>query len=313
MAMIQGIDAGALIRAFRAGKEDRFSDDEAKRKAASAQALQGVMGNLFRRPQGVAAQMGVEAWDPKRDGIGGGIAQQQAGYPSPPSAFDQAFGGGAQEGTGELPAIPRPVAPPMQQPGRMELNPEAFAQLIGLDSEMAGKVVSAIKGADEIGLKRMQAKNDALAQGAAWLARIPAAERPAALREVLMPHLAAAGWAEQEIIGRPLTDQALGLYQNQALTMDQIVDNELKQREFEAGKAVPVTGGGNVAIITPDGKARWAVGGSAPAAGDAPRVSTPQDYAAIPPGGHYFDPQGNLRTKPGGASGNAGGGFPGAQ
>lgn len=30
----------------------------------------------------------------------------------------------------------------------------------------------------------------------------------------------------------------------------------------------------------------------------APQVKTPDDYAAVPPGGKYLDPQGNLRTKP---------------
>lgn len=44
-------------------------------------------------------------------------------------------------------------------------------------------------------------------------------------------------------------------------------------------------------------------------AGDIPAVSDEATYAAIPPGAQYRDPDGNIRTKPGDAGGNASGGF----
>lgn len=42
--------------------------------------------------------------------------------------------------------------------------------------------------------------------------------------------------------------------------------------------------------------------------GSLPRVTDKASYDAVPPGGHYLDPNGHMRVK-GGASGNAGGGF----
>ncbi len=44
--------------------------------------------------------------------------------------------------------------------------------------------------------------------------------------------------------------------------------------------------------------------------GDVPQVSDEAGYAAIPPGGHYKDPEGHIRTK-GGQTQRASGGFPG--
>jgi hypothetical protein len=222
-------------------------------------------------------------------------------------------------------ADPAPLAPPVAPtaptapavaPPRQPYDPDLLRKLIVLDPEMGSKIAGALKSMDETDLKLHQNKNDIMGAAAHFLSRYPPQQRGQML-QIVAPQLRAAGWSEQEIANANLSDDGLRGYQGVAIDYDKMIDNELAQREFEAGKAVPVTGGGNVAIIKPDGSARWAVGGGAPAGTpsltDVPHVSTPQEAAKLPPGSHFYDPNGVLRTVPGGASGNAGGGFPGAQ
>jgi hypothetical protein len=49
---------------------------------------------------------------------------------------------------------------------------------------------------------------------------------------------------------------------------------------------------------------------SAPGGSDMPQISSPQEAAQLPPGTQFRMPDGRIGTVPGGASGNAGGGFP---
>jgi hypothetical protein len=49
---------------------------------------------------------------------------------------------------------------------------------------------------------------------------------------------------------------------------------------------------------------------SAPGGSAMPQVSSPQEAAQLPPGTQFMMPDGRIGTVPGGASGNAGGGFP---
>jgi hypothetical protein len=51
-------------------------------------------------------------------------------------------------------------------------------------------------------------------------------------------------------------------------------------------------------------------GGAAPAGGGLPRVSSPDEAAKLPPGSQFMMPDGRIGTVPGGAGGNASGGFP---
>jgi hypothetical protein len=51
-------------------------------------------------------------------------------------------------------------------------------------------------------------------------------------------------------------------------------------------------------------------GGGAPAGGGLPRVSSPDEAAKLPPGSQFILPDGRIGTVPGGAGGNASGGFP---
>ena len=320
MAMIQGIDGMALLKMFRAGREDRQADDDAAAKARESEEWGGLVRQMYspgQKPQGVAAQFAPNK-PTTTPGYGDG-------------AFDQAFGADTQEALtngAELPALPKPVAPPApQQPGRMELNPEIFARMANLRPQQAAQIVSAIKTADEIGLKRMEAKNTAMGAAALSMSKIPLAQRPQYLREVLMPYLAQAGWTEQEIAGRSLTDQALTGYQHQAMTMDQAIDAEQKNREFMAGKTVAVPEGGSVAtvrpVVGPNGevqgnRAEYIIGGDGAAA--PPASATPaipkEAIDALKSGegsAEQFDAifgSGSAARVMGGGSGNAAGGFP---
>jgi hypothetical protein len=128
----------------------------------------------------------------------------------------------------------------------------------------------------------------------------------------LIPQLLSAGWKLEQITGTDLSDDGLKGYEGVAIDYDKMIDNELARKEFEAGKTVAVAPGGSVALVKPDGTASYVVGGAGTGepGTDVPSVATADDYARIPPGSHYRDPQGNVRTKPGGAASNGSGTFP---
>jgi hypothetical protein len=324
MPMVDGINAGSLINAFRQGRSDRYSDEETRlkiaamrQKASDAQQEHGLLGQLFggQQPTGVAG-----AYAPTHP------AQTPQAGPGMTPSFDKAFDAGTMGAiaSGGDPAPltpPAPVAPDSAaaqttEPPRQPYDPNIMRKLIMINPEKYGQIATAFKAMDENELKQHQAKNDIMGAAAHFLSRYPPQQRGQML-QIVAPQLRQAGWSEQEIANANLSDDGLRGYQGVAIDFDKMIDNELAQRKFEAGKAVPVTGGGNVAIIKPEGVARWAVGGGAPAGTpsptDVPHVSTPQEAAKLPPGSHFYDPNGVLRTVPGGASGNAGGGFPGAQ
>lgn len=294
MAMIQGIDGSVLLNALRAGRQDRMVYDEmqikraqAEREAEREDQVRGLLGQLFgaEQPQGVAAQV----------------------VPEQPQTFEEAFSPQAMAAiaSGAPAAAPGPP-PPSAGPPQRRVNREVMTQLIALDPEMGGRIVTALKGLDEAEIKSYEAKNAALGAAAQYLSRYPVEQR-AQLMRVVMPQLAEAGWSPQEIDGANLSDEGLQGYMALSMDTDTLIDNELAEREFEAGKTVPVTAGGNVALVKPDGSARWVIGGAG--GSEAPQINTPEDYAALPPGSEYIDPDGIPRRKPGGGVGDGTGGF----
>lgn len=316
MAMIQGIDGGVLLQALRAGRSDRMDDmafqakqEAARREAEKQKQIGGLMGQLFGSQQ------------PSSGGVSGNFAPPNPQTTAQPQNFSEAFGNGIPaEGAVEQSAAPT-VAPQIapQAPQR-RYNPEVLAQLIALDPETGGKMVTAFKQMDEANLKALETKNTALGATAAWLSRVPEDERQGALQSVL-PQLLAAGWTQEEIAGRPLTNQALRGYQAQAMDVDTIIDNTLAEREFLAGKTVPVTAGGSVAVVRPTvdplgnvtgTSQEYIIGGGGETSGTSPNIAAPQskaDYDALPPGATYRAPDGTVRTKPGGGASNGTGTF----
>lgn len=268
MAMIQGIDGSALLQAFRQGRQDRYAEQD---RAISEQQKQialdkqrqemGLMGQLF--------------------GSRGTVASQYAS-PAPqapkPQSFDQAFSAPAMDAIasgGTPPPAVAPTAAPAapQEPPRAAYDPDIMRKLIVINPEKYGAIASAFKAMDESALKQNQAKNDIMGAAAHYVAQGGTPEERRARFEHAMPQLIASGWSQQELAqaANDLSDRALQGYQAVAIDFDKMIDNELAQRQFEAGKSVAVAPGGNVAIIKPDGSAKWAIGGGgAPSGGAAP-------------------------------------------
>lgn len=249
MPMIQGIDANSLIAAFRAGKSDRAADDAQRAAQESQRQIGGLMGQLFggqQQPsQGIAGQYATSA--PQKSQFESAFSPEAMGR----------LGRGADMGPVEAPAT---AAAPVRQPEQRRPDPNILARLVALDPETGGKLVTVLKSMDEMNLKALETKNTALGAAAQWISQYPEAQR-AQMLAVVMPHLTAAGWTEQEVTGKPLSDAALRAYQGQAMDMDTIIDNEMAERKFQSGEKVAVAPGGNVAIVRPDGSAQWVIGG----------------------------------------------------
>jgi len=227
MAMIQGIDGNALIAAFRAGKDDRFTDQ-----------------------QRVAQQRAAEQAQQKQQQVQS-ILARMAGGQSPQAGGVMGMAGGSPEGQpsgapGYAPSAP--VAPGQPAQGN------DFAQLAALDPETASKYATAMKSMGETQLKQLDNKNMAMATAAHWLATLPLDQRMDAMHNIVVPHLVQAGWQPQELNGANVTDQGLQFYQSQGQNMAQLLESELKQREFDAGKVTPVTDRGMLVRTTPDGQ-----------------------------------------------------------
>lgn len=248
--MIQGIDGSVLLNALRAGRQDRFADEqrqlEIKTKRAALdrqQQVQGVLGQLFGpSQQGAGGVAGAFASPPPT------TAPQAA----QPQTFDQAFSPESMAAISpdaqqaEQPA-PRPAMPTSRAP---QMNAEVFAKLSVIDPETAGQIAGAFKNLSETDLKRQAEKNDKLGLAAHFLAKYPPQQRKQMLA-IVAPQLLAAGWSEQELAAADLSDNGLRGYAGLAVDFDHMIDNELAQREFMAGKTVAVAPGGSVATVTP--------------------------------------------------------------
>lgn len=316
MPMIQGIDGMALINALRQGREDRYqSDARALDMAGKQMALdterkrQGVLGNLF-------------APESPTQGVAGNYAS-----PAPKPSFGQAFGADTEKAlaSGEsLPPMPPASTAPMAtaQPGVPKINQAAYTQLSIIDPDTAGKIGSALSKMREDEIKGLRAKNDIMGSTALYLSRVPANQRPAALQQ-LAPQLMAAGWTEQELRAADISDQGLRGYQAVAIDYDKIIDNDLKEREFRAGKNVALVPGGGVATVAPvmDGtgqitgtKATTVVepyGGGGDISSDGAASGVQEGATATNPStGERIQFKGGQWVPMGGGSSNATGGFP---
>lgn len=239
MAMIQGIDGSALIQAFRAGRGDRYANEDRvrqmekeERERARGEQVQGLMGQLFgaRQPTGVADQFG---------------APQQP----QPQTFGAAF-------TPEGIAAAGPQAPAASiaaESPRRQVNPDVLAQLIILDPETGTKIASALKSMNEMDLQRVEARNNFMGAAARYVQQGRTPEERLQRFQIASPQLIEAGFTPEELDGidNDLSDQRLQFYQATAIDYDKMIDNELAEREFRMGKVVPVTAGGSAALVRP--------------------------------------------------------------
>jgi len=260
MPMIQGIDGSVLLNAFRQGRADRREEAEREAEVQRKAQMQGLMGQLF--PQDTAG------------GVEGQYAPSQPA-PAQPTTFGEAFNPQTMEafGRGEDPAqAPAAPAGPSYRGGPRRPDPNVLAQLIVLDPETGGRIATALKSMDEANLARIEAKNSHMGAAARYVQQGRTPEERMQRFQIAAPSLIEAGFTPEELDGidNDLSDERLQFYQATAIDYDSMIDNEMAEREFNAGKTVPVTAGGNVALVKPDGSARWVIGGGPE--GGAPQV-----------------------------------------
>lgn len=305
MPMIQGIDGGLLINALRQGRNDRYEDDARAFKMAQAKAEADRQGRI----------------DSARDratGMGGGVMGQAAPAPA----------GGVMGQMGASTADASAPAAPQMAPSRPRVvDQQAMNEWLVLDPESAGKFMAGLKNMDDAEVKRFQVRNDAMASAALYLRKLPPDQRPGAFK-MLMPRMMEAGWTEAELADADLDDMALMGYAALGMDYEKAIEADRKEREFRAGKTVATQPGGGLATVRPEmdaqgnfigNKAEWTIkpyNESNEPEGQTENIPTPKtkkEFDDLKPGQQFYDPNGVLRIKPGGGSGNAASSFPSGQ
>lgn len=299
MPLIQQFDGSVLLQALRQGR----SDGAAARAAQAEQEYDTTTKSLTSLALGGRT--------------GGGVAGQYA--PSQPAKAASMTDAPQMGQTAPAPmAAPQMAQQPQQRP-----DPMAMARLIAHNPKVGGEIAAAFQKMDENKLAMASAKNDIMGSAAAYIAKGRTPEERMQRFQHAAPQLQAMGWTAQELDGvdNDLSDNALQGYQALAIAYDNAIDNARAEREFMMGKTLSVAPGGSVATVKPidkpdgtvDTQTDYVIGGDGvSSAGAAPKpVTNKAEYDALPPGAEYIAPDGSHRQKPGGAGGNASGGFPG--
>lgn len=257
MALVQGIDAGALINAFRQGKTDRFADEQTriklesqKRAQADADTERGLLGQLMRgrKPGGIAGAYSTP-------GIGDGINGQPQS-PSLEQSFDHQFTPG--QGADQPPAVHHGdyQAQVPQEPPLPDYDPDILIKLVMINPDKYKDVVSSLKTMSEAQIAQRSAQNMASGTAAHYLlthGKTPQ-ERQALLQHVV-PILQQNGIPPEGIqrLASNLSDQALSAYTGMAMDMDKILDNERADREQNMGKVITPQPGAGAFVLKPTG------------------------------------------------------------
>lgn len=195
-----------------------------------------------------------------------------------------------------------------QPQGRLRVNREALNELLVVNPEHAGKIITALNALDEGRLKELQARNDYMGSAAAYIRQAPPGIQRQQRFNIAAQHLIEMGWSPQELagIGNDLSDERLAYYEGTAIDYDKMIDNALAERKYQQGDTIPVPAGGSVLRSKPDGTNQWIVGG---AASNLPAPQSKAELDALPPGAEYIAPDGSVRKKAGGPTPQASGTF----
>ena len=296
MAMIESIDASALINSYRQGRADSLAFQKARMEQVREQEFNGLASQLYgnRRPTTIADQ----------------AAQPVA---SPPETFDDAFSteGLANAGPEAVTRSP-PQAPesPTQGPA---LNRDVMQQMVFLDAPRAKAMFEAFNTMDAGELKRAEAKNSMLAAAAQRLSTVPMEQRKAYLQSIA-PALQSVGFSPQELAQADLSDRGLYMYQATGVDVDHLIDNALEERKFQQGQIVTPQPGAGAFRVRPDGSTDTIVApndGSHPVGSRVQPSAGPQVGAVV--SGYRFkggNPNDRASWEPaGGGAGNGVGGF----
>jgi len=177
---------------------------------------------------------------------------------------------------------------------RADIGRRAAAGDQGAMAELAGIDLNAWRGLSADQQKQFQQANDVMGNAAFQVGQLP-------------PEQQAAAWDQQiDILSQqfPSLQKYKGQYSPQLL-QSALNSAEMAKQFFDSQqpnyKVIPA---GGTAVNTRDPQAMQQFGQSQPT-----QIQDTAGYDALPPGTKYIDPQGNVRTKSGGPSQSAAGGF----
>lgn len=182
------------------------------------------------------------------------------------------------------------------------LNPDQSTAMAGVLGKM-----------DEAQATQWKARNQAAVQEFAGLAQIPYEQRKVAIQQNA-DDLQRLGYTPQQIAGFDPTDGNIRMEIAKHTDADHIMD--MVNPHFEnmrAGGAVSETqpyGSSSIVAQSPEIQGpHGSVYATPQSLNGLPLVQTPQEASKLPPGTKFRTPDGRVGTVPGGAGGNASGGF----
>lgn len=280
MGMIQGIDGMALINALRQGRADRVNDQEKQielqtRKAAldRQQTEQGLVSKLYTG----------SGSDTPSGGVTGNFAPSHPVQPN--ASFDSAFSAPAVKAIGGMDsggAAPAPVSPPVDPtsyapPPAHQVNWDVLRQLTAINPEKGKAILDGMKTESEMTLKQKETANSTMGAAAHFIQYDTTNGTPRLITDPnelqarfqhVAPLLQQNGIDPGVIqhLGSSVTNPAV-LQGFQALASDygKLVEHEIATRkanlednQFAAGKTVPLSENGALAVVKPviglDGK-----------------------------------------------------------
>lgn len=306
---ITEVDIPGVLGAYQAAQRGRLQQMQMQMQIRQAE-------QAATRQAGIQQIVAREA----ARGMGGG----QAGQPraaSPGGMAEVAAAFGAPETSWAPPAQPaQPAAQPRQQ---SRLNPQQlFAELVSVGSEPAEarQIVQALSGMDDQGLEAVRLRYQTIAPLYIAAAQMPYEQRRAYIQSV-RGQLNQLGLTDEQIDGFDPTDQNLNAHISLGTPIAAALEQSRPNYREVDGVLLDtnrIGSGQDPAVYTSPfinvgGSLYPRPGAGAGRGGQLPRVSTPQEASRLPPGTQFIDPQGNVRTVPGGPASSAPGGFPATQ